>query len=85
MINPKEGITLHPDGTVTRFTYDESEPKPKHRMLADMKCPQCAKEFRLKWEDYDGTRASLLMRSCPSGGIYDVSIACPHCDYAEEL
>jgi len=48
-------------------------------------CPQCKKEFRLTWDDYGDTPQSLNLRGCPSGGIYDVTISCPHCDYEEEL
>ena len=32
-----------------------------------------------------GIRQTLMIRSCPSGGVYDVSIECPHCNYEEEL
>jgi len=28
---------------------------------------------------------TLVLRGCPSGGIYDVSIECPYCDYVEDL
>jgi phage terminase large subunit GpA-like protein len=51
-------------------------------------CPQCKKEFTLIWGDglscYDRFD-TLILRGCPSGGIYDVRIKCPHCDYEEEL
>ena len=30
-------------------------------------------------------KQTLMLRGCPSGGIYDVAISCPHCDYEEEL
>ena len=30
-------------------------------------------------------KQTLMLRGCPSGGIYDVAINCPHCDYEEEL
>jgi hypothetical protein len=53
--------------------------------LADVICPQCKRLFRLTWNDYSDTPETLHMRSCPSGGIYNVTIACPHCDYEEEL
>ena len=60
---------------------------------ADLKnviCPQCRKPFRLIWNDYtaidgESQKQSLMLRSCPSGGIYDVFIACPHCNYEESL
>jgi DNA-directed RNA polymerase subunit RPC12/RpoP len=62
------------------------------KRLADMTCPQCGKEFKLMWNDYTKVGIgggfvpqTLIMRGCPSGGIYDVSIRCPHCDYVEEL
>jgi len=34
--------------------------------------------------DY-GISQTLNIRGCPSGGVYDVSISCPHCDYEEGL
>ena len=62
--------------------------------LRKMTCPQCKKPFVLNWEgdgyaDHDGKwvkqQNSLRLRGCPSGGIYDVYIECPHCDYREDL
>lgn len=63
--------------------------------LSQMVCPQCKRPFVLTWNDYSydeqtktvnsGTRSTLVLRGCPSGGLYDVLIACPHCDYQEEL
>jgi len=66
-----------------REAAEELEPGVR---LRDVICPQCKKAFRLTWNDYSTNRpTTLCIRSCPSGGIYDVSIACPHCDYEEEL
>lgn len=50
--------------------------------LKHVTCPQCGKDFVL---DYFSGRPTLKIRDCPSGGIYDVSIRCPHCNYEEEL
>ena len=59
--------------------------QPQHAEdLKHVICPQCKKGFVLTF-DYIGTHQSLIIRSCPSGGIYDVCISCPHCDYEEEL
>lgn len=60
------------------------------RRLKDCVCPQCNKPFVLVWNDYtkiagDYAKQTLILRGCPSGGIYDVIIACPHCDYEEPL
>lgn len=55
------------------------------RRLRDMVCPQCRQEFELCWNDYHDRPSTLVIRGCPSGGIYDVSISCPHCDYEEPL
>jgi len=60
------------------------------KRLKDQTCPQCGEAFRLIWNDYTTIdektqKQTLIMRGCPSGGIYDVSISCPHCDYEEEL
>lgn len=70
--------------------------EPWGSKLSEMVCPQCRKPFILTWNDYSydertkrfnsGDRGSTLeMRGCDSGGIYDVAIACPHCDYREGL
>lgn len=59
---------------------DDDEPR-----LKDMECPQCRKAFVLIWNDYSDKRQTLFMRGCPSGGIYDVAIKCPHCNYEEPL
>jgi hypothetical protein len=53
---------------------------PDEVRLKDMTCPQCRQAFVLG-RDAD----TLQLRGCPSGGIYDVRISCPHCDYEEEL
>jgi len=53
--------------------------------LRDMVCPQCRKSFELAYNGYPEKPETLHLRSCPSGGVYDVSISCPHCDYVEEL
>ena len=48
-------------------------------------CPQCKQTFRLMWDGYSDDDVTLIIRACPSGGIYDVIIMCPHCDYEEPL
>lgn len=53
--------------------------------LKNVICPQCEKKFRLMWNDYHNAPQTLIIRGCPSGGVYDVSIRCPHCNYEEEL
>lgn len=53
--------------------------------LSQVYCPQCNKPFRLIWNDYREPKQTLMLRGCPSGGIYDISIHCPYCDYEEEL
>jgi hypothetical protein len=64
--------------------YDESE-LSKVPKLKTQTCPQCKAEFNLRWEYDNGKRETLIVRGCPSGGIYDISISCPHCDYEEAL
>ena len=64
---------------------DENPEELDERRLKDMVCPQCKKEFILRWKDYADESTTLVIRGCPSGGIYDVSICCPHCDYEEAL
>lgn len=63
---------------------DEQEEGPSES-LKYQNCPQCHRQFRLTWNDYSDRPQTLLMRGCPSGGIYDVSIQCPHCKYEEDL
>jgi hypothetical protein len=62
---------------------------PSERRLRDVDCPQCRKPFVLLWNDYSKIREeqkqTLFISGCPSGGIYNVEIRCPHCDYEEEL
>lgn len=55
------------------------------RKLEDVVCPKCEKEFKLAWQDYGESPVTLSAKGCPSGGIYDVSIKCPHCEYEEHL
>ena len=55
------------------------------KRLSDVVCPQCRTPFRLIWNDYADFQQTLDIRDCPSGGVYDVTIRCPHCDYREEL
>ena len=55
--------------------------KDKTRKIAEQVCPQCGKQFELNWDDF----GTLKVRSCPSGGVYDVTIECPNCDYEEPL
>jgi hypothetical protein len=58
----------------------------KDRRLKDMICPQCMKQFILSWNyGYMIGHPTLKFRECPSGGIYDVYIKCPHCDYQEDM
>ena len=62
-----------------------SESQVQAQRLADVVCPQCRQPFTLLWTDYSDEVTTLVLRGCPSGGIYDVLIRCPHCDYEEEL
>lgn len=88
----EEGPMRNREGWVMSMTGDAatSAGSPHERRLRDQVCPQCQKPFRLVWNDYtriggEYTVQTLHVRSCPSGGVYDVSIRCPHCDYGEEL
>jgi ssDNA-binding Zn-finger/Zn-ribbon topoisomerase 1 len=68
---------------------DTRDLEPENR-LADVICPQCRKPFRLVWNDYtkmkgEWAKQTLIITECPSGGVFAVSIDCPHCDYVEEL
>jgi len=48
-------------------------------------CPKCSKSFKLVWDDYGDDEVTLGARGCPSGGIYDVFVRCPHCQHKESL
>ncbi|MCH7664063.1 MAG: hypothetical protein IH859_09390 [Chloroflexi bacterium] len=64
----------------------EMQAKWKEGLLTNMICPQCKEKFILGgWEDYGDHVTTLKIRGCPSGGLYDVRISCPFCDYEEEL
>ena len=81
------------DCEVAAMEYLMSQPLPGDRerqvepqvRLREVVCPQCKKPFKLNWVDYNDDVVTLCIRSCPSGGIYDVIIRCPHCDYEEDL
>lgn len=69
-------------------TVDDESKRSTENMekrLKDQTCPQCRRPFTLRWNDYSDGKQTLFLRGCPSGGIYDVRIECPHCDYVEEL
>lgn len=72
ILSRKEDFTLSPD---------EQTCRPR---LRDVICPQCRKPFRLAWGEFEKP-LTLVIQGCPSGGIYNVYITCPHCDYREEL
>lgn len=54
-------------------------------LYAYVTCPQCHTKFKLIWDADHGEKQTLYVRSCPSGGVYGVSVACSNCDYEEEL
>lgn len=66
---------------------DIADDEPGPARLKDVVCPQCKRPFQIVWDDYGDHRQTLIIRSCPSGGIYDISIRCGHrdCDYEEPL
>lgn len=55
--------------------------------IKNVYCPQCKKPFTLEFDDvsYGVADRSLRVYSCPSGGVYSMTIHCPHCDYKEDL
>ncbi len=40
---------------------------------------------RLRLPKHRNVKVTLEVRGCPSGGVYDVIVRCPHCDYEEPL
>lgn len=85
---------MTPKGKEWSRQYDARQIELKAKMqadwqgprLQDMICPQCKANFILGgWEDHGDHITTLVIRGCPSGGIYDVRISCPFCDYEEEL
>lgn len=63
----------------------------ERRDWRNITCAKCGKEFRIRWNDSDGfesmekTPITLNVHSCISGGIYKVSVDCPHCGYEEDV
>jgi len=60
--------------------------KPKHADPRHVMCPLCLKDFLVVWNDYShrlGDKITLRIDDYTSGGVYDVRISCPHCDYEE--
>ncbi len=55
------------------------------KRLSVVKCPQCKELFKLTWDDWSNKPETLHIQDCPSGGIYNVKITCPFCNYEEEL
>lgn len=55
----------------------------KETRLKDVVCPQYGANFVLTWVGYKGNPETLVLRGCPSGGIYDVRVRCPYCTYKE--
>lgn len=56
--------------------------------IKDVSCPQCHRPFVLRWQTSwrdSEAKVTLDVRGCPSGGVYDVLIRCPHCNYEEPL
>ena len=50
-------------------------------------CPQCKHSFALSWDDtfFGEAQRTLRIHSCPSGGVYMVTVNCPICGLEEEL
>jgi DNA-directed RNA polymerase subunit RPC12/RpoP len=55
------------------------------RLLANVVCPTCAKQFRLVYGDFAYDEVTLYIAISEGGNVYSVRIRCPHCDYEEEL
>ena len=55
--------------------------------ISQVECPLCKYKFILRWNEYSygDKKQTLIMRWCPSGGIYDCLVRCPKCDYEEDL
>lgn len=64
---------------------DYKPPLEPGERLADVICPQCKRPFRLCWDDYPTRQHTLRIYACPSGGVYNVKVRCPYCDYEEGL
>ncbi len=89
---PDPGATLTLTGAELAVRIREIAGELVPARVKDVVCPQCKRPFLLVWSDYASRTGSpqptpytLSVRSCPSGGVYDVSVECPHCDYTEPL
>ena len=79
MVGPSPELTRSLNGHQLATMLREAAKDLIPARVRDVVCPQCKHPFELTW----GT--TLRVRGCPSGGIYDVSIECPTCDYTEPL
>ena len=76
-------ITCPKCGEWFRLTFDDnqtsrSEDNPKQLKHSD------GVPGLIQPRDHLGS-ATLRIRSCPSGGVYDVSIYCPYCGHSDDL
>ena len=47
-------------------------------------CVKCGQTFRLVYDEYP-TPTTLEICYCESGGVYAVSVKCPHCKHEESI
>lgn len=48
-------------------------------------CACCGRQYTLAWESWGQAPVTVFILSCVSGGIYEVYLQCPHCNYRIEL
>jgi hypothetical protein len=72
----------------TRISEAPPTADPDHDTLYCV-CARCEKRFKLTAEDPYPERkpdtAYMEIRSCESGGVYGVTVACPFCEHQHSL
>ena len=50
------------------------------------RCANCEKVYRIEYDAYGVERPmTLIVKSCESGGIYDIYVKCPFCGYRGDI
>ncbi len=47
-------------------------------------CQSCDKEFKIIYDEHPA-KMTIKVCACESGGIYGVSVICPHCNHEESI
>lgn len=48
-------------------------------------CSDCSKQYALVWESVNDDPETVRVFHCQSGGVYGVTLTCPHCSKETDL